>query len=79
MLSIVTEDKTVALKQYCQEWLRLLSVSEFSAARKMLDKANNYGILWTEHELKRAVQDYFDNNKPVSFKTKKLLIVTQNA
>lgn len=72
MLSIVTEDKTVALKQYCQEWLRLLSVSEFSAARKMLDKANNYGILWTEHELKRAVQDYFDNNKPVSFQNEEI-------
>ena len=67
MLSIVTEDKETALRQYCQEWLRLLSVSDFSAAEKMLDKPNAYGILWTEHELKRAVQDYFDTNKPVSF------------
>lgn len=72
MLSIVTEDKATALRQYCQKWLRFLSVSGFSAAEKMLDKPNTYGILWTERELKRAVNDYFDSNKPVSFQNEEI-------
>lgn len=72
MLSIVMEDKTIALSQYCQEWLRLLSLSDFNAAEKMLDKPNIYGILWKERELKKAVQDYFDRNKPVSFQNEEI-------
>jgi len=67
MLSITKEDKENQLKFYCQHWLKLLATNQFEDAAKLVDIKNNYGVVWAESELRDVVQEYFDNDVPVSF------------
>ncbi|MBF7074489.1 hypothetical protein ISG33_13870 [Glaciecola sp. MH2013] len=69
---IAKENKESAFKNYCQNWVSLLSARKFVEAQKLIDTENSYGEIWTEAKLIKIVQDYFDNTSRVEFQNEDL-------
>ena len=66
MLIISTENLEPEVKEYCQQWLRLLSLREYHSAINLIDEGNYYGISWGIEDIQKVANDYFDKEISVS-------------